>query len=69
MPVKNIEVGGSWIVLDSVTLDVDIKDGEKISIQNHPSGPCLVCTPALAVITNEQADMLINAGITDKRRR
>lgn len=67
MTVKDIAIGGVGLVLDSVTLDVDLSDATKISIQDHPEGLCLVCHPAKARITVEQASLLIKAGVKDKR--
>jgi hypothetical protein len=68
MTVKEILIGSTGLVLDSVTLDVDLQDAARISIQDHPEGPCLVCHPARARITGEQATLLINAGVADRRR-
>lgn len=68
MTVKKLTIGSTGLVLDSVTLDVDLSNADRISIEDHPQGNCLVCHPARARITDEQASLLINAGVVDRRR-
>jgi hypothetical protein len=67
MPVKNITVKPNLVVLDEVTFAVDFSDSKAISIKSHPSGPCFVCGAARAVITPQQANQLIQAGVADLR--
>lgn len=67
MPVQEITVQENLVILDSVTFAVEFGDPSVISIQQHPMGPCFVCGPARAVLSEEQAQELIAAGVTDRR--
>lgn len=67
MAVQNISISGGLIILDSVTFAVNFSDKGAISIQSHPSGPCFVCGAARAVLSEAQANILIQAGVTDLR--
>lgn len=67
MPVQNIDIHPNLVILDSVTFAVDFSDSKAVSIQRHPSGPCFVCGAARAVLTTQQANQLIQAGVQDLR--
>ncbi len=67
MPVMNFIVQSNLVVLDEVTFSVDFSDSKAISIKSHPSGPCFVCGAARAVLTQQQANQLIQAGVADLR--
>jgi hypothetical protein len=67
MSVKEIIVQENLVILDSVTFAVEFGDPSVISIRQHPMGPCFVCGPARAVLSEEQAQELIAAGVTDRR--
>jgi|CEGF01.1.fsa_nt_gi hypothetical protein len=67
MSVQNVTTQPNLVVLDGVTFAVDFSNSKAISIQSHPSGPCFVCGAARAVLTPEQANQLIQAGVADLR--
>lgn len=67
MSVQNIHVQSNVVILDGVTFSVDFGDDRAVYIDsNHSSGPCFVCGSARAVLTQEHADKLVQAGITLK---
>jgi hypothetical protein len=67
MAVQKMLIQNNLVVLDSVTFAVDFSNSKHISIQSHPSGPCFVCGTARAVLSEEQASQLIQAGVKDFR--
>jgi hypothetical protein len=67
MPVQDFFVSRNLVVLDAVTFAVDFSNAQAVSIQSHTSGPCFVCGLARAVLTMQQANELIDAGVSDLR--
>lgn len=67
MLAQIVHVQPNLVILDSVTFAVDFNNSKAVSIQNHPSGPCFVCGSARAVLTTQQANQIIQAGVKDLR--